>query len=111
MNSKTWRRRRFRLIGSSLVAFNDVTKRATATIDLKKAVGFEDHQERESTSRRHDEDDALYGVERSFRLLFPTEQIITFFADSDEEKARWYVFSDHLRIDYLYVAYHFPPQA
>ena len=31
---QTWRRRHLRLIGSSLVAYNDVTKRAIATIDL-----------------------------------------------------------------------------
>ena len=33
------------MIGSNLVAFNDITKRAIATIDLKKATGVEDDQE------------------------------------------------------------------
>ncbi|KAF9529228.1 hypothetical protein CPB83DRAFT_812523 [Crepidotus variabilis] len=82
----TWRRRQFRVIGSNLVAFNDVTKRATATIDLKKAVGVEDN---ERSHQSPDEDDALYGVERSFRLIFPQNQEILFFADTDEEKSRW----------------------
>jgi hypothetical protein len=34
-----------RVVGSSLIAFNDVTKKATATIDLKKAIAVEDDQE------------------------------------------------------------------
>ncbi|KAF7362181.1 PH domain-containing protein [Mycena venus] len=94
----TWRRRQLRVIGANLVAFNDVTKKATATIDLKKAVAVEDNQEARGAmspasamtarSSRYD-DDGLYGVERSFRLVFPNDQEIFFFADTDEEKAKW----------------------
>lgn len=84
------------MIGANIVAFNDVTKRATATIDLKKAIAVEDDQEinrRFSRPRRDiDEFDGVYGVERSFRLVFPHKQEISFFADSDEEKSRWLVF-------------------
>jgi hypothetical protein len=82
-----------------LVAFNDVTKKVTATINLKNAIAVEDNQDPHSnpkspasgvTSRsRHDEYDGIYGVERSFRLIFPDDEEITFFADTDEEKARW----------------------
>ena len=96
MQPQTWRRRQLRVIGANLVAFNDVTKKATATIDLKKAIGVEDDQEaRNSVPTAHserivDEYDGLYGIGRSFRLLFPQEQEIVFFADTDEEKARWY---------------------
>ena len=91
---QTWRRRQLRVIGGNLVAFNDVTKRATATIDLKKALAVEDDQERaQSLGARArldvDDFDAMYGVERSFRLVFPNKQEIAFFADTDEEKARW----------------------
>ncbi|KAJ6497737.1 hypothetical protein C8R45DRAFT_1211571 [Mycena sanguinolenta] len=95
----TWRRRQLRVIGANLVAFNDVTKKATATIDLKKAVAVEDNQESRGTmspasgmtgrSSRYDEYDTLYGVERSFRLVFPNDQEIMFFADTDEEKSKW----------------------
>jgi hypothetical protein len=77
-----------------LVAFNDVTKKATVTIDLKKAIAVEDDQEiRVTTTRsRHTDDyDGLYGVERSFRLIFPHDQEIVFFADTDEEKTKWCV--------------------
>ncbi|KAJ7594637.1 hypothetical protein C8J56DRAFT_444291 [Mycena floridula] len=95
----SWRRRQLRIIGSNLVAFNDVTKRATATISLKKALAVEDGQESRnnavspssqmtSRSSRFDEGDSLYGVERSFRLVFPEDEIL-FFADTDEEKTRW----------------------
>jgi len=79
------------------VAFNDVTKRATATIDLKKAISVEDDQARNNamspasqTTSRFD-DDGLFGVERSFRLIFPND-VIVFFADTDGEKTQWYVF-------------------
>ncbi|KAI0056363.1 hypothetical protein BV25DRAFT_1832375 [Artomyces pyxidatus] len=96
----TWRRRQFRVIGANLVAFNDVTKRATATIDLRKAVAVEDVRDPRSQvlspsstqtgrSTQYDDSDALYGVERSFRLLFQRDQEILFFADTDDEKSRW----------------------
>ncbi|KAF9243107.1 hypothetical protein BU15DRAFT_72306 [Melanogaster broomeanus] len=77
----TWRRRKFRVTGANLIAFNDVTKKATATINLKKAIA--------SHWSLPDDYDSLYAVERSFKLQFPGDQEILFFADSDEEKARW----------------------
>ena len=98
---QSWRRRQLRVIGSNLVAFNDVTRKATATIDLKKAIAVEDDQDTPlspasgTTTRTRfvDEYEGLYGVERSFRLIFPHEQEIVFFADTDSEKAKWCVFS------------------
>ncbi|KAF8120726.1 hypothetical protein EV363DRAFT_1472182 [Boletus edulis] len=42
---KTWRRRMFRVTGANLIAFNDVTKKAMATINLKKAIAVEDTQD------------------------------------------------------------------
>lgn len=45
------------------------------------------------TARSIDEYDGLYGVDRSFRLIFPLGQEIVFFADTDEEKTQWYVAS------------------
>lgn len=79
-----------------------MTKKAITTIDLKKAVAVEDDQEprnnvlspashKTSRSRYDDEFDGPYGVERSFRLVFPNYQHIVFFSDTDEEKGRWYV--------------------
>jgi hypothetical protein len=69
-----------------------VTKRAITTIDLKKAISIIDDQDESygPTSSRHtDEYDGLYGVERSFKLVFPHDQEIAFFADTDDEKAKW----------------------
>ncbi|KAH9917565.1 uncharacterized protein B0H18DRAFT_1123545 [Fomitopsis serialis] len=95
----SWRRRHLRLVGANLVAYNDVTKKVTATIDLRKAVSVEDDdvaknalspQSGVSNRSRHvDELDIPYGVERSFRLVFLHDQEITFFADTEEEKSRW----------------------
>ncbi|KAH9956185.1 hypothetical protein BC827DRAFT_1233366 [Russula dissimulans] len=95
----TWRRRQFRIIGANLVAFNDVTKRATVTIDLRKAIAVEDIPDPRDrilgpssaqTSRgSFDEYEGLYGIERSFRLRFQRNLDILFFTDTDEEKGRW----------------------
>jgi len=85
-----------------MVAFNDVTKRAITTIDLKKAVSLHDDQEKNmktpashvSSSSYDDEFDPPCGVERSFKLFFPGNQRISFFADTEADKARWYVHSN-----------------
>ncbi|KAL1746171.1 hypothetical protein HDZ31DRAFT_62431 [Schizophyllum fasciatum] len=42
-----------------------------------------------AASRYLDEIDGLCGVERSVRLIFPGDEEILFFADSDEEKDKW----------------------
>ena len=103
-------------MGASLVAFNDVTKKATATIDLKKAIAVEDDEETlnevmspvsviSPRSSRYVEFDVPYGVERSFRLVFPDDQEIIFFADTDEEKDKWYIamgFGLSINADYVF---------
>lgn len=86
------------MIGANLVAFNDITKRPTASIDLAQAIGVEDDQDPSNVhgsalaisarNNRHVEDGL---VKRSLRLLFPDDQEIVFFADTDEEKANWFV--------------------
>ena len=81
-----------------MVAFSDMAKRAITTVDPKKAVCLYDDQERNmktpashaSSSSYDDEFDSLCGVERSFKLLFPRNQRISFFADTEADKARWY---------------------
>ena len=83
------------MIGANLVAYNDVTKRATATIDLRKATAVEDTDDLRTQALspvsvyNSQYDDGLYSVERSFRLLFQHDQEIIFFADTDGEKSRW----------------------
>jgi hypothetical protein len=66
-----------------LVAFNDVTKKATATIDLKKAIAVEDN---ESSLLNPEEYDGLYGDECSFRLCFPHNQEVIFLRIRMEKK-------------------------
>lgn len=90
------------MIGSNLVAFNNVTKKAIATIDLKKAIAIEDDEETHNEvmspvsvasprTSRYVEFDVPYGPQRSFRLLFPDDQEIIFSADTDDEKDKWCV--------------------
>ncbi|KIO13807.1 hypothetical protein M404DRAFT_992041 [Pisolithus tinctorius Marx 270] len=81
----TWRRRKLRVVGANLIAFNDVTKKVTATINLKKAIAVEDIEDARA-ARNYD---GMCTVERSFRLIFPGNQEIFFFADTDEEKVKW----------------------
>lgn len=75
------------------MAFNDVTKRAMATIELRKVVAVHDDNgpEPDSSLRRRTSDsyDAIFKVERSFRLVFADREEIEFFADTDEDKAKW----------------------
>ncbi|KAG8690396.1 Bud site selection protein bud4 [Ceratobasidium sp. 394] len=88
----TWRRRQLRVIGSNLVAYNDVTGRAIATIDLKRALAVEDDQQPlppNAIPGRRPRDESDLAVERSFRLIFGDDDDIAFFADTDEEKAEW----------------------
>lgn len=78
------------------MSFNDVTKKATATIELKHVVGVHDDNDPEASSssvrkRASDSYDAIFKVERSFRLLFRDEEEIEFFADTDEDKTKWLV--------------------
>jgi hypothetical protein len=85
-----------------LVAFNDVTKKATASIDLRHALAVEDEEEaraavaatmspQSTTSASSAFVDVFDGpgVERSFRIIFPNSTEIHFYADTDEEKAQW----------------------
>jgi hypothetical protein len=95
----------FRLVGGNLVAFSDVTKKATATIDLRQAEAVEDEDDVRAaataalspasaatastgSSRFLDALDGA-GPERSFKLLFADGSEIAFFTDSDAEKAQW----------------------
>jgi hypothetical protein len=107
---QTWRRRQFRLIGARLVAYNTITKGPVAVIDFGRAEFLEDSQDGLSSSRNSpvlertgattdrnasrrtlsmDDDKEPYRVERSFKVIFEDGDEISFFADSDEEKAEW----------------------
>ena len=89
--------------GTSLVCYNEITKKATVKIDLTKAVCIEDNCDPHTPatnggspskhSRKPSYDDepgAIYNVERSFTITFQDGERISFFADTDAEKATWY---------------------
>lgn len=104
-----------KLQGSSLVCFNEITKKAIVKIDLQKAILLEDNtdpvtpaltpatsqgtstpgsgraQSRagRSQSSYDEEEDEQYSVERSFRITFADGERISFFADTDGEKDQW----------------------
>ena len=95
-----------RVIGASLVAFSDATKRATTLIDLKKVAAVADDRElaqnpgAEAKSEA-DDSNTTRDVKYSFRLIFPKDEEIAFFADTDKEKARW--------CDVFYITIRFSP--
>jgi hypothetical protein len=93
-----------RIIGAKMIAYNDITRKAIATIELKKAVSVLEDREPSldvrspdsavsARSSRYIDHDGPYGIERAFKLVFQNNQEITFFADTDEEKAEWYIFT------------------
>jgi hypothetical protein len=102
----TWRRRQLKIIGSNLVAFNDITKKPAASIDLRKVAAVVDTNQLENpgsgsgqqSSRPRDSLDGAVYVERSLRLTFTDGEEISFFADDDEQKAKWlYVLREVIR--------------
>lgn len=81
-----------------MLAFNEVTRKVTAAIDLKKVIEIKDCHEVKATEppeavlRTFTGDcDAIYGIDRSFMLVFPNKQEIAFFADTDQGMSKWCV--------------------
>lgn len=105
----TWRRRPVKAQSSYLVCYNEVTKRPTVKIDLSKAVKIEEAWDPYSSDPARksgaplttrsgavihkynvtEESDESCNVPRSFRVTFADGEKISFFADTDEEKAQW----------------------
>ncbi|TIA90845.1 hypothetical protein E3P99_01399 [Wallemia hederae] len=89
----SWRRRMYSLVGGRIIVFNEVTKRAIATVDLTNAVTVQDCNKASDTAVEKgwvDEGDA--SVERSFMLILKDESgedKLHFFSDTDEDKAMW----------------------
>lgn len=83
----------FKLIGGSLVAINEVTKKQVTSIDLRQATSVIDINDpkQAATSQRHKRgsDEGLEVRERSFLIEFKDGEGIIFSADKDEDKALW----------------------
>ncbi|WFD32581.1 Bud site selection protein bud4 [Malassezia sp. CBS 17886] len=82
----TWRRRPVRVMGLTMIGFNEVTKRPTIRIDLVQAL---DVQRCDPGAPENDDLDEMYHVSRSFRLSFRDGEKIYFFADTDAEVGEW----------------------
>lgn len=79
----TWRRRPMRIMGLSLVCYNEVTQRPTTRIDLGQALAVE------PTGRATDDDDEVCRVPRAFRISFRDGERIYLYADTDTEMFEW----------------------
>lgn len=102
-----WRRRFFKLNGSKLTAYHDMTRQPRATISLAKAAKLIDDKARltktdgpvagasptKTKGRRksafaEDEEGYMF-VEEGFRIRFANGEVIDFYADSREQKDEW----------------------
>ncbi len=81
------RRRPFRLLGSSLIASNPVTKKEVFSVDIRQLKLAEDNNTADRAAR--EEDEGVSPMPRSFRLVFKNGEDIVFSADSDLEKQKW----------------------
>ncbi|KAM5469237.1 Bud site selection protein bud4 [Microsporum audouinii] len=96
-----WRRRLFKLQGSKLTAFHEVTRQPRATINLAKAVKLIDDKSsltqketsakggRRRKSAFAEEEEGNMFVEEGFRIRFGNGEVIDFYADSRAEKEGW----------------------
>lgn len=90
------RRRPFKLIGGNLVASNAVTKKTVFSIDLRKAKALVDENddtlgagEKRKKSLEEELEAGYSKMPRSFTLRFEDDDSITFWTDTDDEKAGW----------------------
>lgn len=96
-----WRRRYFKLQGSKLTAYHEVTRQPRATINLAKAAKLIDDKstltQKETTTRGggrrksafSEEEEGYMFVEEGFRIRFANGEVIDFYADSGAEKDGW----------------------
>ncbi|RMZ81634.1 hypothetical protein DV737_g2346, partial [Chaetothyriales sp. CBS 132003] len=96
-----WRRRYFKLAGTKLTAYHEITHQPRATINLAKATKLIDDkstltQKETSTKgggRRKsafaEEEEGYMFVEEGFRLRFANGEVIDFYADSPAHKDEW----------------------
>lgn len=89
----SWRRRMYSLVGGRIIVFNEITKRAIATIDLQTAVTVEDaNNASEEAVEKGWVDEGDASVERSFILVLKVDEVeekLHFFGDTDDDKDIW----------------------
>jgi hypothetical protein len=83
----------FKLIGGTLVAQNEVTRKEVASIDLRKAIQVVDLNPNASPKSRvtrvDDEEEGWVARPRSWRVVFADGEGIVFSADKEEDKVTW----------------------
>lgn len=96
-----WRRRYFKLAGSVLTAYHEVTHQPRATIKLEKAAKLiydrnslvDPTVQGPGKSRRKsgfsEEEEGFMFVDEGFRIRFSNGEAIDFYADSKQEKSDW----------------------
>ncbi|RMD39542.1 hypothetical protein DV735_g5579, partial [Chaetothyriales sp. CBS 134920] len=96
-----WRRRYFKLVGTKLTAYHEITHQPRATINLAKATKLIDDKsiltQKETSAkgggRRKsafaEEEDGYMFVEEGFRIRFANGEVIDFYADSTLQKDEW----------------------
>ena len=87
--AQVWRRRIVKLRGSTLVPYNEVTKRSHVEINLAQVVAVEDLNAPSSARDDDDDDESVSRMDHSFRLAFEDGNRIDYFADSYAIKAKW----------------------
>lgn len=87
----TWKKRWFKLSGTSLIAHSEFTHKTRAKINLAKVVEViyvdKENVDRSSSNFRNFSDILL--VENAFKIRFANGEIIDFGAPNREEKLRW----------------------
>lgn len=97
---KYWRRRYFKLDGTTLTAYSESSRKPRATINLSKAlrVIYEKTQltqpmvkvgKNRRKSAFAQEEEAFMFVNEAFRIRFGNGEIIDFYADGEEVKREW----------------------
>lgn len=83
----------YSLVGGRIIVFNEITKRAIATIDLQTAVTVEDaNNASEEAVEKGWVDEGDASVERSFILVLKVDEVeekLHFFGDTDDDKDIW----------------------
>jgi hypothetical protein len=94
VNPQHPRRRMFKLIGGNLVAYNEITKKEVASIDLRKAMSVVDLNPNASPKSRvtrvtEGEEEGWGARPKSWKIVFRDAEGIVFSADRDEDKVTW----------------------
>ncbi|KAK7225755.1 hypothetical protein V2G26_013758 [Clonostachys chloroleuca] len=96
-----WRRRYFKLVGTKLTAYHEMTRQPRATINLSNAKRLIDDRQalteketmgkggRRRRSAFAEEEEGYMFVEEGFRIRFNNGEVIDFYADTAEDKEGW----------------------